>query len=79
MKLEYPEYFQGMTAENEAWKDRIEPIEISKFNKDYARRSSFIIPGATQQFIAMASYSLKPLSLKHLDLTDLQCRDFWLS
>ena len=25
-----------------------------------------------------ASYSLKPLSLKHLDVSDEQIRDFWL-
>ena len=26
----------------------------------------------------MATYAAKPPSLKHLDLTDIQCRDFYL-
>ena len=68
-----------MTVENELWKTRPEPSEITKFNKEYAHRCASVIPGATQSFIAMACYACKPLSLKHLDLTEIQCRDFWLA
>lgn len=68
-----------MTQENELWKEKVEPNELTKFNKDYATRCSYIIPGATQKFIAMAAYAIKPPSLKHFELTDEQCRDFWLS
>ena len=68
-----------MTAENELWKQRPEPPAITKFNKDYANRCAYIVPGATLSFITMAAYANKPLSLKNFDLTDIQCRDFWLS
>ena len=67
-----------MNVENELWKVREEPTMITKFNKDYAQRCANIIPGATSPFIAMSTYATKPISLKHLDLTEVQCREFWL-
>ena len=68
-----------MTTQNELWKTKDEPVEITKINKDYAHRLANIIPGATQPFIAMACYAIKPISLKNFDLTEKQCMDAWLS
>ena len=52
---------------------------ITKYNKEYANRCSHIVPGATQKYLCMAAYCIKPLTLKHLDLSEIQVRDFWLS
>ena len=64
---------------SEKWKQTTEPPSITRINKDYAKKCSNIIPGASQKFLAMAVQGIKPISLKHLDISHEQIRDFWFN